>query len=59
MSLGHGEVSERHIIGMICGVSAGAAVVLATTMVLAAGLQAWDRDRGACRPLAASAPVRL
>ena len=31
--------------------SAGAAVVLCTTMLLAASLQAWDRDRGLYRPL--------
>lgn len=31
---------------------AGAAVVLAATMLLAAGLPAWDRDRGLYRPLA-------
>lgn len=34
---------------MLC---AGAAVVLGTTMALAASLQARDRDRGAYRPLA-------
>ena len=32
--------------------SAGAAVVLCTTMLLAASLPAWDRDRGLYRPLA-------
>jgi low temperature requirement protein LtrA len=32
--------------------SAGAAVVLCATMLLAASLQAWDRDRGLYRPLA-------
>jgi len=31
---------------------AGAAVVLGATMLLAASLQAWDRDRGQYRPLA-------
>jgi low temperature requirement protein LtrA len=31
---------------------AGAAVVLCATMLLAASLQAWDRDRGLYRPLA-------
>ena len=31
---------------------AGAAVVLGATMLLAASLQAWDRDRGLYRPLA-------
>jgi hypothetical protein len=30
----------------------GAAVVLGATMLLAATLQAWDRDRGLYRPLA-------
>jgi low temperature requirement protein LtrA len=32
--------------------SAGAAVVLCATMLVAASLQAWDRDRGLYRPLA-------
>jgi len=31
---------------------AGAAVVLGATMLVAASLQAWDRDRGLYRPLA-------
>jgi uncharacterized membrane protein (UPF0136 family) len=31
---------------------AGAAVVLGATMLIAATLQAWDRDRGLYRPLA-------
>ena len=31
---------------------AGAAVVLGATMLLAASLQAWDRDRSVYRPLA-------
>jgi hypothetical protein len=31
---------------------AGAAVVLAAAMLVAASLQAWDRDRGLYRPLA-------
>ena len=34
---------------LLCG---GAAVVLGATMLVAASLQAWDRDRGVYRPLA-------
>jgi uncharacterized membrane protein (UPF0136 family) len=35
----------------------GAAVVLGATMLLAATLQAWDRDRGLYRPLARTCAV--
>jgi low temperature requirement protein LtrA len=37
--------------------SAGAAAVLATTMVIAASLQVWDHDRGVYRPLARTCVV--
>src|SRR5436305_9040752 len=37
--------------------SAGAAVVLGTTMLVAASLQAWPRDRGVYRPLARTCAV--
>jgi low temperature requirement protein LtrA len=36
---------------------AGAAIVLAATMLLATSLQAWDRDRGLYRPLARTCAV--
>jgi hypothetical protein len=36
---------------------AGAAVVLGATMLLAATLPAWDRDRGLYRPLARTCAV--
>ena len=39
---------------MLC---AGAAVVLAAAMLLAATLPAWDRDRGLYRPLARACTV--
>jgi hypothetical protein len=37
--------------------SAGAAVVLATTMLVAASLQAWEDKRGLYRPLARTSGV--
>jgi MFS-type transporter involved in bile tolerance (Atg22 family) len=37
--------------------SAGAAAVLATTMVIAASLQVWHHDRGVYRPLARACVV--
>ena len=37
--------------------SAGAAVVLCATMLIAASLRAWDRDRGLYRPLARTCAV--